>query len=762
MFVRQIWKRWTLPAAAVAAAVAAVLFSGCSGESINDAMTPSWAGDNTVVVDPPATAVKDSFIDININGQNKTYKTVKIGAQWWMAENLDYQIGNSWCYDDDISYCNTYGRLYDWNTAMTACPSGWHLPTIYEWDTVLQHSPLGLDSYYGFGSLALTGVNRDTDGNFLYVYSSNIGIWWSATGSSDGTYASAGLMGGGSVGFGSYEKGYAFYVRCVGDDGETHPAAPPPIYAVTVSSAGTGAGGGGTYAAGATVSINAGTAPAGHPFNNWTSSGNVSLANANNAATTFVMPSNAVTVTADFKPITGGTNCTSAANCGAKEMPDWKIWMTENLNIATSNGLWSWCYENNPDNCAKYGRLYTWEAAKSACPTGWRLPSREEWQRLLDYTGGAGEAGKRLKSASGWDASVYYSNENGTDQYGFSALPGGGTGYASNVDSLGAAFSSAGYMGFWWTATAYTENFSKGYAWYRSMGSGYNYKEVFENTQSVNQGYSVRCVGDGGVTPPLYTVTVSNAGTDAIGDGRYTAGTKVRINAGTPPKGQSFKNWTTSSGGVTFANPNSATTMFTMPENAVTVTANYQPGSDVAGGTNCTSGASCKSRQMPDGKIWMTENLNIQTKDSWCYNYTADSCAKYGRLYSWEAANSACPAGWHLPLHDEWNNLLAAAGGKNAAGNKLKSQTGWYNNNDGTNGNGTDSYGFSALPGGHFAGRVEFSDGSVLNDVFWDAGSSGYWWTATGLVWFNNGWEGVSVEYGVFGGGGYSVRCIAD
>jgi hypothetical protein len=88
-------------------------------------------------------------------------------------------------------------------------------------------------------------------------------------------------------------------------------------------------------------------------------------------------------------------------------------WMTKNLNVETAD---SWCYENSPDSCAKYGRLYTWEAAKRACQlVGMRPPTREEWEALVTAVGGD-IAGKKLKARSGWN-----SNGNGTDDYGFSA-----------------------------------------------------------------------------------------------------------------------------------------------------------------------------------------------------------------------------------------------------------------------------------------------------------------------------------------------------
>ena len=53
-----------------------------------------------------------------------------------------------------------------------------------------------------------------------------------------------------------------------------------------------------------------------------------------------------------------------------------QTWMSNNLDIEVPG---SWCYNNNPENCKKYGRLYTYEAAKNNCPKGWHLPSKDEW-----------------------------------------------------------------------------------------------------------------------------------------------------------------------------------------------------------------------------------------------------------------------------------------------------------------------------------------------------------------------------------------------
>jgi uncharacterized protein (TIGR02145 family) len=151
------------------------------------------------------------------------------------------------------------------------------------------------------------------------------------------------------------------------------------------------------------------------------------------------------------------------------------VWFAENLNFAAEGSV---CYENDPANGDKYGRLYDWETAMKACPDGWRLPSDEEWTALVDYAGGEETAGTKLKSTAGWNE-----NGNGTDDFGFSALSGG---YGSGDGGFG----RASYLGYWWSATEYDANNA------RNRGMDYDSGHVGWNDYNKTYLLSVRCVKD--------------------------------------------------------------------------------------------------------------------------------------------------------------------------------------------------------------------------------------------------------------------------
>ena len=149
-----------------------------------------------------------------------------------------------------------------------------------------------------------------------------------------------------------------------------------------------------------------------------------------------------------------------------------QIWMAKNLNV---NVLGSVCFNDDPAKCERYGRLYTWEAAKSACPAGWHLPSYEEFETLLATvrTSEGGDRSKNLRAGS-W--------ENGANKFGFSALPAGR--YISGSKE----FDFVGYNAYFWSSTEYEGDA----AYYLSVNDGYT------NVSSYGKYYahSVRCLQD--------------------------------------------------------------------------------------------------------------------------------------------------------------------------------------------------------------------------------------------------------------------------
>ena len=161
-----------------------------------------------------------------------------------------------------------------------------------------------------------------------------------------------------------------------------------------------------------------------------------------------------------------------------------QTWIAENLNYETEGSV---CYKNNPANCTKYGCLYNWETALKVCPKGWHLPNNEEWDKLSRFVDGnkgtespyeSETAGKYLKAKSGWNE-----DGNGTDKYGFSALPGG-YGYSDGN------FYSVGINGGWWSANEGNSD----YAYYRVMFYYGDYASWIGGNKSYL--FSVRCLQD--------------------------------------------------------------------------------------------------------------------------------------------------------------------------------------------------------------------------------------------------------------------------
>ena len=145
-------------------------------------------------------------------------------------------------------------------------------------------------------------------------------------------------------------------------------------------------------------------------------------------------------------------------------------WMAENLNFETSG---SFCPENDSRNCKRLGRLYTWAEAKSVCPEGWRLPTKTDFESLIAATAGA------LKARDGW-----FKKGNGSDAFGFKALPAGYRSVDGKFDGIG------GYA-YIWSATEDVEN-RESNAYYLFIA--FNSKSASVNSFSKSDLRSVRCV----------------------------------------------------------------------------------------------------------------------------------------------------------------------------------------------------------------------------------------------------------------------------
>lgn len=301
----------------------------------------------------------------------QTYKTVQIGNQVWMAENLNYKTGGSVCYSDDPVNCERYGSLYTWNAAKNACPIGWHLPSKDEFETLLKNVgdsdnertnnlrvfgwKKGMDKY-GFSALPAGSYIHDVD--ILSLASSRTKsndkmkfkglnstvFFWSST--EDGSGMAHNLrIDGYYAGFGiGYSKDGGFSVRCLQD----------------------------SYEGGETSSFRSETQ-------------------------------------SSIDSIDDMTDARDGKTYKTVKIGD-QVWMAENLNYSVPD---SKCFEYDSKTCTPYGRVYSLKAAQKACPSGWRLPSKIDFEKLLNYVGkNSEERGWNLRKKGEFD---------GLDKFGFSA-----------------------------------------------------------------------------------------------------------------------------------------------------------------------------------------------------------------------------------------------------------------------------------------------------------------------------------------------------
>jgi len=406
-----------------------------------------------------------------------TFKKVDIGTQTWMAENLNCNIKGSKCYNNQESNCDIYGRLYDWTTAMNLpescnssscysqvnanrkgiCPTGWHIPSRADWNTLTTYveENKGCSDCAAKLLKANNGWSNSRNGLDAYGFTALPG----GVGYSDGRFDIVGKYG---RWWDSTEDGgyLAHYFDIYYDYDEI-------------------------WSIGFAINKN-------YLFS-------VRCLQDNSSSSTSSSSSVVLECSLNGSPVKIGE----------------QVWMSENLNCNVSG---SKCYDNDPANCDKYGRLYNWAIAmnlpescndgycssqiklkhQGICPSGWHIPNNADWNALIKFIepgcsnysscGGA----NKLKSTSLWEpySSPYYtSNTNkDSDKYGFSALPGG------TADSDGGGY-GIGEEGWWWSAND-SDDAEGHLAKFRSMS--YRDDNVYgdgSNTSKSNW-LSVRCLQD--------------------------------------------------------------------------------------------------------------------------------------------------------------------------------------------------------------------------------------------------------------------------
>ena len=384
------------------------------------------------------TGASDTFTDPR-DGQ--VYRIVSINNRVWMAENLRYTTENSQCFSDAGVCYEPYGRYYAWGDAMIACPEGWHLPSISEFITLPSGNAPALKSASGWDDYEeISGVKKSGNGTDDYGFSVK------------------------PAGYVTYYEG-DWAIALIDDAGyiarfwtSTERLSPDSASYMSLDFR--------------NHNVISGNSAKKNRFtirciqgSSTSSAGYVTPS----SSSTYTEPNPVSMVMTDprdgqeYKAVTIGT----------------QTWMAQNLNYETVD---SYCYDDDVSKCALNGRLYLWSAATSACPSGWHLPTRAEFETLINAAGGDTQASTALRSTTGW------SEVNGRDIYGFSALPAGKRNKGGGM--LGPAYSSERSEAYFWSSTESGVN-----AYYLELRYFfYGIGEVLLLDNDEYEGFSVRCV----------------------------------------------------------------------------------------------------------------------------------------------------------------------------------------------------------------------------------------------------------------------------
>jgi uncharacterized protein (TIGR02145 family) len=489
-----------------------------------------------------------------------------------------------------------------------------------------------------------------------------------------------------------------------------------------------------------------------------------------------------------YKSVTIGEQVWMAENINStKYSDDTAIPLVENTTSWVNLGIEdkAYCYyENDPSNGSIYGALYTWAAAmngatssstnpsgvQGVCPSGWHLPSDEEWKLLEMHLGmnqievdnsdwrGSDEGGK-LKEAGTvhWDSP----NTGATNESGFTAFPGG---YRSGGDG---AFRHVGSDGYYYSSTEANST----YAWERELN--YNNSGVRRNSNDYAKydGFSVRCILD----QDTLKITLNESNTSSLGGDNGSI--DLTVTGGLPPFSYSWSNGSSIQdiSGLS-AGVYSVTITDAFGSTVTDSVRIYDTFIDIRDSTNY------KAVTIGD-QVWMAENVNIGIMidvdanpsdnvqiEKYCYNNDETNCDTFGGLYQWNEmmqynpsddnypgiTQGVCPAGWHLPTDEEWKELEISIGMDSSVidDNGLRGTDEAIKIMEG----GTS--GFEALLGG-YRNRNGFFDLINSKDYFWSATESDInypypWNRELDIAYTQISRSTVAKEHGL------SVRCIKD
>jgi len=770
------------------------------------------------------------------------YEYVHIGSQTWMSENLAYLPSVSeiymgsivdpqyYIYDYDgtdveeaksLANFETYGVLYNWRAALTACPSGWHLPTGNDWSDLTDF----LGDNPGYQMKSISGWDYEGNGDNLsgfnalpagHSYSGHFNkegertyYWSTSTEEPEDHHADYLSLRHNSNGtlFFLENRSEGYSVRCILGDPQSSPyLKSSEISNITKTSA---MGGGEIWYDGGAPVTERGVC--------WNTSVDPSIADNktvdDSGTGTYVSSITSLTKHTKYyirayasnihgtsygKQLVFFTEPDIIPFTDSRDGREYhyvmigsQAWMTDNLayipevsgpDVSAADYPHYYVYDYFGEdvlsakataNYESYGVLYNWQAARTSCPDGWHLPSRDETHELKAYL--QDRAGFKMKSTSGW-----LNDGNGDNSCGFNGLPGG---------SCSSDFYSLNEYGYFWTSTPYIFGINDAYSFTLDYSSD---ETNWYGDKTRRRGLSVRCVmGDEPPGKPF----VSTHSVSGITSTTATVNGEVWFDSDDPVTDRGIC-WTANSLEIPTIESNknsegSGTGLFTSEITGLEEHQYYRVRTYAANSFGTSYGSlknfwtEYESGTFPDtrdgqeydykwigSQKWMVENLkhlpsvypSSNGSDYHAFHYVYDyegisvddakahsNYEDYGVLYNYIAASTACPDGWHMPTNEEWITLTDFIGSD--AGSHMKTTTGWYND-----GNGDNSSGFNGVPGGYRTNSATIT-GITKYSIFWS--SSSYDTGRNKVQYLYHGYS-VLTQLKDYHRTGLSLRCIQD